>query len=161
LQHYPVINCFLDLICCSLACMDQVISALNELHQRAASAIGALQQGNSSSWSGNPRQQQHWLANRTSPAVAGSWTENISSSSSNGGSSSKSCTTRRQRVHFAPPFAALSPLGRAGGDRLADGASKKQKKQQEEEEERILISEVGALGHGMSDPYITQQSKLV
>jgi hypothetical protein len=142
--------------------MDQVVGALNELHQRAASAIGALQQGSSSSWSGNPWQQQHWLANRTSPAAAGTRNDKISSSSSsssssNGSSSSSSSTTRRQRVRFAPPFAALSPLGRAGGGRLGDSASKKQKKQQEEEEERILISEVGALGHEMSDSQITQQ----
>lgn len=102
--------------------MDQVINALNELHHKAVSAIGALQQGHSSC-------QQQWLVHGTLPAVAGSY-----SSRRNSGSSNSS-----RRVHFAPPFASLSPLGRAGG-RAAD--SKKQKKQQDEEEERILISEV-------------------
>lgn len=102
--------------------MDQVINALNELHHKAVSAIGALQQGHSSC-------QQQWLVHGTLPAAAGSY-----SSRRNSGSSNSS-----RRVHFAPPFASLSPLGRAGG-RAAD--SKKQKKQQDEEEERILISEV-------------------
>lgn len=108
--------------------MDQVISALNELHQRATSAIHALQQGSSSSNSSSA-QQPH-------------------SSRSVGAGIRRGSASSSQRVHFAPPFASLSPLGRAGGAKAGDSLSKKQKKQQEEEE-RILISEVGP-GGGLS-----------
>lgn len=98
-----------------------MISALNELHQRATSAIHALQQGSSNSNSSSAQQPQ-------SRAVGAGIRRGSS-----------------QRVHFAPPFASLSPLGRAGGAKAGDSLSKKQKKQQEEEE-RILISEVGTAG---------------
>lgn len=108
--------------------MDQVINALNELHQRATSAINALQQGNGNSATPAHSQQQHWLANRTVSA--------------GGGGGSRDSNVSNRRVHFAPPFASLSPLGRAGGGKSGDSSSKKHKKQQEEEEERILISEV-------------------
>lgn len=47
-------------------------------------------------------------------------------------------------MHFAPPFAALSPLGLGGGGKAGgDSSSKKQKEKQDDDDERILISEVG------------------
>jgi hypothetical protein len=104
--------------------MDQVISALNELHQRANSAINAVQGGfHAASCTDQPQQQQLLKCSSLS-AVA----------------SSRNSSSAGRRVHFTPPFAALSPLGRVGGGGSAAG--KKQKKQQDEEDERILISEV-------------------
>lgn len=101
--------------------MDQVINALNELHQKATNAIEAFQRGSSHGHPWKPQQQQL----HSCPAVAGS------SSSS------------RRRVHFAPPFAALSPLGLGGGGKAGDSSIKKQKEKQDDDDERILISEVG------------------
>lgn len=104
--------------------MDQVISALNELHHRATSAISAVQGSlSAASCTGQPQQQKLFKCSSLS-AVA----------------SSRNSTTTGRRVYFTPPFAMLSPLGRVGGGGAAAG--KKQKKQQDEEEERILISEV-------------------
>jgi hypothetical protein len=97
--------------------MEQVVSVLNELHQRAVSAIRSAQQRSNGLAGGLQPLQQ--------PASRAAHT-----------------TSSGRRVHFAAPFASLSPLGRIGANKGSDKKQKKQQ-QQEEEEERILISEVG------------------
>lgn len=116
--------------------MDQVIGALNELHLKATSAINAFQQGSSSGWPWRGPQQHQQQEQRRQQA------NRLQALGSSSSSSSNSAASSSRRVHFVPPFASLSPLGRGGGSKAGDSSSKKQKKDQDEEDERILISEV-------------------